>query len=40
MLADVHLKVMCEHAIRKRIKSYNPDVVVSGEMQPQLKVQA
>jgi len=29
MLADVHLKVMCEHAIRKRIKSYDPDVVVS-----------
>lgn len=28
-IADVHLKVMCERAIRKRIKSYNPDVVIS-----------
>lgn len=29
MLADAHLKLMCERAVRKRIKSYNPDVVVS-----------
>jgi len=29
MLADAHLKIMCERAMRRRIKSYNPDVVVS-----------
>lgn len=29
MLADAHLKLMCERAVRRRIKSYNPDVVVS-----------
>eukprot|EP00978_Attheya_sp_CCMP212_P045622 scaffold353744_cov59-Attheya_sp.AAC.1 len=29
MLADVHLKVTCERAVRRRIKSYDPDVVVS-----------
>jgi len=29
MLADAHLKLMCERAVRKSIKSYNPDVVVS-----------
>mmetsp|Transcript_1436 Transcript_1436/g.2268 ORF Transcript_1436/g.2268 Transcript_1436/m.2268 type:complete len:644 (+) Transcript_1436:134-2065(+) len=28
-IADVHLKVMCERATRRRIMSYNPDVVVS-----------
>jgi len=28
MLADAHLKLMCERAVRKSIKSYNPDVVV------------
>lgn len=29
MIADAHFKLMCERAIRKRIKKYNPDVVVS-----------
>jgi UDP-N-acetylglucosamine:LPS N-acetylglucosamine transferase len=29
MLADAHLKLMCERAVRKSIKSYNPDVVIS-----------
>jgi 1,2-diacylglycerol 3-beta-galactosyltransferase len=29
MLADAHLKLMCERAVRKRIQSYNPDVVIS-----------
>lgn len=29
MLADAHLKLMCERAVRRRIQSYNPDVVVS-----------
>lgn len=29
MLADAHLKLMCERAVRKSIKSYHPDVVVS-----------
>lgn len=29
MLADAHLKFMCEPAIRKRIKSYEPDIVIS-----------
>lgn len=29
MLADAHLKLMCERAVRKRIKGYNPDVVIS-----------
>lgn len=29
MLADAHLKLMCERAVRKSIQSYNPDVVVS-----------
>lgn len=29
VLADAHLKLMCERAVRRRIKSYNPDVVVS-----------
>lgn len=29
MLADAHLKLMCERAVRKRIQSYEPDVVVS-----------
>jgi UDP-N-acetylglucosamine:LPS N-acetylglucosamine transferase len=29
MLADAHLKLMCERAVRKRIRSYNPDVVIS-----------
>lgn len=28
MLADAHLKLMCERAVRRSIKSYNPDVVV------------
>mmetsp|Transcript_60987 Transcript_60987/g.71344 ORF Transcript_60987/g.71344 Transcript_60987/m.71344 type:complete len:580 (-) Transcript_60987:553-2292(-) len=28
-IADAHLKVMCERAIRSRIMSYNPNVVVS-----------
>ena len=28
-MADVHLKIMCERAMRKRILSYEPDVVVS-----------
>lgn len=28
-LADAHFKYMCEKAIRERIKSYHPDVVVS-----------
>lgn len=29
MLANAHLKLMCERAIRRRIMSYDPDVVVS-----------
>jgi UDP-N-acetylglucosamine:LPS N-acetylglucosamine transferase len=29
LLADAHLKLMCERAVRKSIQSYNPDVVVS-----------
>ncbi len=29
MLADAHLKLMCEKAVRKSIKSYDPDVVIS-----------
>ena len=29
MLADAHLKLMCERAVRRRIQSYNPDVVIS-----------
>ena len=29
MLADAHLKLMCERAVRRSIKSYDPDVVVS-----------
>ena len=29
MLADAHLKLMCERAVRKSIQSYNPDVVIS-----------
>lgn len=29
MLADAHLKLMCERAVRRSIRSYNPDVVVS-----------
>ncbi|KAL7576932.1 hypothetical protein ACA910_006689 [Epithemia clementina (nom. ined.)] len=29
MIADAHFKLMCERAIRKRIKKYNPDVVIS-----------
>lgn len=29
MIADVHLKLMCERAVRRRIMSYDPDVVVS-----------
>jgi 1,2-diacylglycerol 3-beta-galactosyltransferase len=29
VLSDIYLKVSCESAIRKRIASYNPDVVVS-----------
>mmetsp|Transcript_49903 Transcript_49903/g.74156 ORF Transcript_49903/g.74156 Transcript_49903/m.74156 type:complete len:397 (+) Transcript_49903:291-1481(+) len=29
MVIDVHLKLMCERSIRRSIKSYNPDVVVS-----------
>jgi UDP-N-acetylglucosamine:LPS N-acetylglucosamine transferase len=29
MLADAHLKLMCERAVRRRIQSYDPDVVVS-----------
>eukprot|EP00543_Licmophora_paradoxa_P004648 CAMPEP_0202450758 /NCGR_PEP_ID=MMETSP1360-20130828/9320_1 /ASSEMBLY_ACC=CAM_ASM_000848 /TAXON_ID=515479 /ORGANISM="Licmophora paradoxa, Strain CCMP2313" /LENGTH=614 /DNA_ID=CAMNT_0049069141 /DNA_START=26 /DNA_END=1870 /DNA_ORIENTATION=+ len=29
MLADAHLKLMCEHAVRKRIMMIDPDVVVS-----------
>lgn len=29
MLADAHLKLMCERAVRRRIKGYNPDVVIS-----------
>lgn len=29
MIADVHLKLMCERAVRKRIMSYDPDVVIS-----------
>ena len=29
MIADAHFKLLCERACRKRIKKYNPDVVVS-----------
>lgn len=29
LLADAHLKLMCERAVRKSIQSYKPDVVVS-----------
>ena len=29
MLADVHMKGVMELAVRKRIKGYDPDVVVS-----------
>eukprot|EP00566_Odontella_aurita_P008366 CAMPEP_0113588682 /NCGR_PEP_ID=MMETSP0015_2-20120614/35650_1 /TAXON_ID=2838 /ORGANISM="Odontella" /LENGTH=662 /DNA_ID=CAMNT_0000494581 /DNA_START=339 /DNA_END=2327 /DNA_ORIENTATION=+ /assembly_acc=CAM_ASM_000160 len=29
MMADVHLRVMCERATRKRLLNYDPDVVVS-----------
>lgn len=29
MLADAHLKLMCERAVRKSIKSYDPDLVIS-----------
>lgn len=29
LLADAHLKLMCERAVRKSIESYAPDVVVS-----------
>ena len=29
IVADIYLKLCCERAIRKRIASYNPDVVVS-----------
>ena len=29
LLADAHLKLMCERAVRRSIQSYNPDVVVS-----------
>lgn len=29
MLADAHLKLMCERAVRRRIKGYDPDVVIS-----------
>lgn len=29
MLADAHLKLMCERAVRRSIKSYDPDVVIS-----------
>jgi 1,2-diacylglycerol 3-beta-galactosyltransferase len=29
MIADAHLKLMCERAVRKSIQSYNPDVVIS-----------
>lgn len=29
MLADAHLKIMCERAVRRRIKGYDPDVVIS-----------
>ena len=29
LLADAHLKLMCERAVRRRIQSYDPDVVVS-----------
>uniref|UniRef100_A0A7S2GQZ9 monogalactosyldiacylglycerol synthase n=1 Tax=Helicotheca tamesis TaxID=374047 RepID=A0A7S2GQZ9_9STRA len=29
MMADVHLKLMCERAVRRRIMIYDPDVVVS-----------
>lgn len=29
LLADTHLKLMCERAVRRRILSYAPDVVVS-----------
>lgn len=29
LVADTHLKFTCERAVRRRIKSYNPDVVVS-----------
>lgn len=29
MIADAHLKLMCERAVRRRIKGYDPDVVIS-----------
>lgn len=29
LLADAHLKLMCERAVRKSIKSYDPDLVIS-----------
>lgn len=29
LLADAHLKLMCERAVRRSIQSYDPDVVVS-----------
>jgi UDP-N-acetylglucosamine:LPS N-acetylglucosamine transferase len=29
MIADAHLKLMCERAVRRSIKEYDPDVVVS-----------
>ena len=29
MIFDVHNKLMCERAIRKRIMAYNPDLVIS-----------
>ncbi|GKZ00075.1 hypothetical protein MPSEU_000960900 [Mayamaea pseudoterrestris] len=29
MIADAHLKLMCERAVRRSIQQYNPDVVVS-----------
>ena len=29
LLADAHLKLMCERAVRRSIQSYHPDVVVS-----------
>ena len=29
MMADVHLKLSCERATRRRIKSYDPDLVIS-----------
>jgi 1,2-diacylglycerol 3-beta-galactosyltransferase len=29
MIADAHLKLMCERAVRRSIKEYDPDVVIS-----------